>query len=112
MLGQVDGVDVWVDGEIIGQLEYVPLEDGPLGVRVFVIDGSSFIDIGVGDVAPAPVLPERVVKEKVPEPVPEPLTPQTPWDVTVPGEELAEPNPTGPRTIIMPAIIWDDGEED
>lgn len=107
MLGQVDGVDVWIDGEIIGQLEYVPLEDGPLGVRVFVIDGSSFIDIGVGDVAPAPVLPERVVKEKVPEPVPEPLTPQTPWDVTVPGEDLAEPNPTGPRKFVVPVIDSD-----
>lgn len=106
MLGQVDGVDVWVEGEVVGQLEYVPLEDGALGVRVFVVDGESFIDIGVGDVAPVPVLPERVV-EPVPGPAPAPSgppSPEAPWDVTVPGEELAEPNPTGPRRFRSPVV--------
>jgi len=113
MLGQVDGVDVWVEGEVVGQLEYVPLEDGALGVRVFVVDGESFIDIGVGDVAPVPVLPERVVVEEAPAP-PAPaspasptLSPQAPWDVTVPGEELAEPNPTGPRRVLSPVVLAD-----
>lgn len=105
MLGQVDGVDVWVEGEMVGQLEYVPLEDGALGVRVFVVDGESFIDIGVGDVAPVPVLPERVVVEEAPEPPPPP--PPGVWAITMEAEELAEPNPTGPRTISFPAVSTD-----
>ncbi len=106
MLGRVDGVDVWVEGEVVGQLEYVPLEDGPLGVRVFVIGGASFIDIGVGDVAPVPVLPERVVAEETPEQEPPPPQPGV-WAITMEAEELAEPNPTGPRTVTFPVVSDD-----
>ncbi|MDO5668641.1 MAG: hypothetical protein Q4G50_01430 [Corynebacterium sp.] len=94
MLGRVEGSHVIVDEDIIGHLEYAPLEEGPLGVRVFVIDGKSFIDIGLGEPLPAPALPE-------PEPLPEPQTGA--WAVTMNAEDLAEPNPRGPRTITFRA---------
>lgn len=95
LLGRVDGVDVWVGEEVVGQLEYVPLEEGPLGVRVFVVGGESFIDIGVGEARPAPELPEREVE-------PEPAPPTGPWAVTMEAEELVEPNPGGGRRVTLP----------
>ena len=100
LLGQVTGVDVRVDGETVAQLEYVPLVDGPVGVRVFVIDGRSFVDVGVGDPVAVPVLPEWVA----PEPPEPPFDPAAPWAVTMEFVDVMEPNPTGVRTCAVPAV--------
>ncbi|MDO5512550.1 hypothetical protein [Corynebacterium sp.] len=103
VLGQVSGLNVLVDEEVVAQLEYVPLLDGPLGVRIFVIDGESFVDLGLGDPREMPVLPEW---EAPPPPAPA-ADPTAPWEVTMDAADLMEPNPTGPRTVVIPVVAED-----
>lgn len=100
MLGRVEGVDVLVDGVAVAQLEYAPLIDAPLAVRVFVIDGVSFVDLGLGDPLEVPELPEWEPPAPAPEPV---VDPTQPWAVTMDAEEVMTPNPTGPRIFVIPA---------
>jgi len=99
VLGRVDGLDVLVDDTPVAQLEYVPLVDGPLGVRIFVIDGESFVDLGVGEPREMPVLPEW----EPPAPPAPPFDPAAPWEITMDAEDVMEPNPTGPREFVTPA---------
>lgn len=71
----------------------------PVGVRVFSHHGYSVVDAGPGQPLTLPPLP---VVEVEPEQV-EVLAPGV-WAITMDGDELAEPVPAGPRTVMFRAI--------
>ncbi|GAB2505851.1 hypothetical protein CATRI_04480 [Corynebacterium atrinae] len=72
---------------------------GPVGVRVFSHHGYCVVDAGPGQAYELPALP---VVEPEPEQV-EVLAPGV-WAITMDGDELAEPVPAGPRTVMFRAI--------
>lgn len=111
LLGLWDGTEVTVDGAVIATLDPLIAHrmqahlagPVPLGMRVFVVGGEAFLDVGSGE--PEPVHP---LAEPDPPPLPEPEPdPSGPWSVTVDGADLVDPLPAGSRIIPSPVVDTD-----